>query len=58
MYHLISDSDKIKALSEVKRILKSGGLVFISYYMNEYAIIKHGFMERKIKDSIKSNLMV
>ena len=57
MYHLISDSDKIKALSEVKRILKSGGLVFISYYMNEYAIIKHGFMERKIKDSIKSNLI-
>ena len=25
--------------------------------MNEYAIIKHGFMERKIKDSIKSNLI-
>ena len=57
MYHLISDTEKIKALSEAKRIVKSGGFILISYYMNDYAIIKHGFMERKIKDSIKSNLI-
>ena len=57
MYHLISDEDKIKALNEAKRIAKPNGYIFISYYMNEYAIIKHGFMEKKIKESIKNDLV-
>lgn len=57
MYHLISDEDKIKALNEAKRITKPNGYIFISYYMNEYAIIKHGFMEKKIKESIKNDLV-
>lgn len=57
MYHLISDDEKIKALQEAKRITKKNGYIFISYYMNEYAIIKHGFMEKNIKDSVKNNLI-
>ena len=57
MYHLISDEDKIKALNEGKRIAKPNGYIFISYYMNEYAIIKHGFMEKKIKESLKNDLV-
>ena len=57
MYHLISDEEKIKALNEAKRIAKPNGYIFISYYMNEYAIIKHGFMEKTIKESIKNNLI-
>ena len=57
MYHLISDEDKIKALNEAKRITKPNGYIFISYYMNEYAIVKHGFMEKKIKESIKNGLV-
>lgn len=54
MYHLISMDEKIKALSEAKRVLKPNGLIFISYCMNEYAIITHGFKEGFIKDSINS----
>ena len=57
MYHLISNENKIKALKEAKRITKKDGYIFISYYMNEYAIIKHGFMEKNIKESIKENLV-
>ena len=57
MYHLISEEDKIRALTEAKRVTKDGGYIFISYYMNEYAIIKHGFMERNIKSSIKEGLI-
>lgn len=53
MYHLISDNDKIKALKEAKRVIKKNGLIFISYYMNEYAIITHGFIEGNIKKAIK-----
>ena len=55
MYHLIKEEDKIKALSEAKRIVKEKGLIFISYYMNEYAIIKHGFIENTIKEATKTN---
>ena len=54
---MISNEDKIKALSEAKRIVKENGLIFISYYMNEYAIITHGFMENTIKEDIKNNLI-
>lgn len=57
MYHLISNEDKLKALSEAKRILKDNGLIFISYYMNEYAIITHGFIENTIKEDIQNNLI-
>ena len=48
---------KLKALSEAKRIVKTGGLIFISYYMNEYAIITHGFRDNNIISSIENNLV-
>ena len=55
MYHLITKNEKIKALEEAKRVTKDNGLILISYYMNEYAVLKHGFMEGNIKESIKNN---
>lgn len=57
MYHLISEEEKIIALNEAKRIVKKNGLILISYYMNEYAIITHGFIENTIKEDIKNNLV-
>ena len=57
MYHLISKEDKIKSLMEAKRVLKDDGYILISYYMNDYAIINHGFIENTIKDDIKNNLI-
>lgn len=57
LYHLISKDDKIKALMEAKRVLKDDGVILISYYMNEYAVIKHGFIEGTIKNDIKNNLI-
>ena len=50
MYHLISMDDKLKALNEAKRVVKENGLIFISYCMNEYAIITHGFKDGFILD--------
>ena len=52
MYHLTNKSDQIKALSEAKRILKKDGVMFICYYMNDYAIIKHGFIDGFINEKI------
>ena len=52
MYHLLSMDEKIKALEEAKRV--SSKYIFISYCMNEFALIYHGFMEGYIKDDIKN----
>ena len=57
MYHLISMKEKEQALMEAKRITKKGGYIFISYCINEYALITHGFIEGHIKESIKNNLV-
>ena len=54
MYHLISMEDKLKALEEAKRITKDNGLIFISYCMNEFAIIKHGFIDNNILEELNS----
>ena len=52
MYHLISHEEKRKALSEAKRVVKTNGYIFISYCMNEYAIITHAFVEGYIKEAL------
>ena len=55
MYHLNDFNDKIKALNEAKRVCKKDGLIFISYCLNEYAIITQinlsrvGFDDQKQK---------
>lgn len=54
MYHLIDKEDKIKALNEAKRIVKDKGYILISYCMNEYAIIQHGFIDHHILESNNS----
>ncbi|MCR5462501.1 MAG: class I SAM-dependent methyltransferase [bacterium] len=45
IYHLHTIDEKLKAINEAKRILKDDGIMFICYYMNDYAIIKHGFID-------------
>lgn len=52
MYHLISKEEKIKCLKEAKRVLKPNGTILISYIMNEYAIIRHGFKDKHILEEM------
>lgn len=54
MYHLKKRSDQIKALAEAKRVTKEEGIILVSYCMNDYAIITHGFIEDNIKENIKN----
>ncbi len=61
MYHLISYEEKLQALKEAKRVLKPNGYLFISYCMNEYAIITHAFKEHaalNIKENINDDYKV
>lgn len=55
MYHLLKEEEKIKALSEAKRVCKDNGYIITSYYMNEYAIITYGFMKNNIREALNNN---
>lgn len=55
MYHLLKKEEKIKALSEAKRVAKDGGVIITSYYMNEYAIIVYGVMKGHLNECYLNN---
>ena len=54
MYHLHSDADQIKALSEAKRVTRPGGIIMVAYVMNDYSVIKYGFMEDHIAERMQN----
>lgn len=61
LYHLISLDEKVKCINEAKRILKDDGTIFIQYCLNDYAIMKHGFIDKNItnsKDTIDYNYKI
>jgi len=53
MYHLYTFEDKVKALSEAKRVTKPGGIILVAYIMNEYSVLTHGFKDNCMKESIE-----
>ena len=47
LYHLHGDEEKLKALTEARRITKKGGIILVAYVMNEYSVISYCFKEHK-----------
>lgn len=47
LYHLHGDEEKLKALTETRRITKKGGIILVAYVMNEYSVISYCFKEHK-----------
>ena len=41
MYHLYTFEDKVKALTEAKRVVKKNGVILVAYLMNEYSILTY-----------------
>lgn len=56
MYHLFTDEDKHKALSEAIRLAKKNGVVFVSYCNNDTSIYKL-FYKKKILDYLDKGLI-
>ena len=52
VYHLFSHEDKLKAINEAKRVVKTGGHIFVMYLMNEYAVITYAFKEGNLQKVI------
>lgn len=57
LYHLFGDEEKVKALSEAKRVTKPGGLIFVAYLMNEYSILSYCFDEDRIGDLMEKGFV-
>ncbi len=54
MYHLFSFEDKLRALSEAKRVTKKGGYIFAAYCMNEYAMLTYAFKQKNALECVKN----
>ena len=53
LYHLFAAEDKVRALKEAARKLAPQGLLFAGYIMNDYAVLKYGFLETHILNARK-----
>lgn len=51
LYHLRTQEEKLCALSQARRVIKIGGVIFAGYVMNEYAILTYCFGKNKIKEN-------
>ena len=57
MYHLHEKEEKLKALSEAKRVVKPGGKILVAYIMNEYSVITYAIKERHIKEGVLNGML-
>jgi len=57
MYHLMKEDEKVKALSEAKRVTKPGGRILVAYVMNEYAVVMYGIAENKLLESLENGTL-
>ena len=53
MYHLFTKEDRLKALSEAKRVTKPGGVILVAYIMNEYGALTYAFKEKHILECVE-----
>ena len=56
MYHLYTQEDKIKAMSEAVRVTKKGGYILVAYCMNEPTIIQYVFLGNNL-DEVMNTLL-
>ena len=54
LYHLFDEKDKIKALEEAKRVVKSGGYILVMYLTNEYAFVTYALKEGHLLECINN----
>ena len=53
LYHLPKKEDRVAAIKEAVRVLKSGGILMNMFLMNEYAVLTHAFKEGAIGEALE-----
>lgn len=57
MYHLFTEKDKVRAISEAVRVTKPNGIIYISYCISDASIIEYGFKEGNIFNLIEKGML-
>ena len=57
MYHLFTEEEQKKALGEAVRVTTPGGLVFVSYCMNEGTVVRFGFGGHNILGCLEKGMI-
>lgn len=57
MYHLYTQEDKLKALSEAIRVTKKGGVVFVAYCMGDASVLSYGFIRGQIYELLEKTML-
>lgn len=57
MYHLFTQEDKLKALSEAIRVTKKDGVIFVAYCMGDASILAYGFGKNEIHNIIEKCML-
>lgn len=57
MYHLKGEGEKLQALLEAKRVLRSDGILLVAYIMNEFSVLTYAFKERHIREAVQEGML-
>ncbi len=57
MYHLFTEADKLRALSEAVRVTKPGGILMAAYCIADASILQYGFIRGNIHNLIEIGLV-
>ena len=57
MYHLFTEEEKLKALSEAIRVTKPGGIIFAAYCMGDASVLSYGFIRGHIHEIIEKCML-
>ena len=57
MYHLFTEEEKLKALSEAVRVTKRGGIVYVAYCMCDATVRSFAFMRGEIHNVLEKNML-
>lgn len=57
LYHLFTEADKLRALSEAVRVTKKGGVILAAYCMVDASILQHGFVRGNIHELIERSML-
>jgi SAM-dependent methyltransferase len=57
LYHLFTEADKLRALSEALRVTKRGGVVFAAYCVSDASILDFGFKQGHVFELIEKGML-
>ena len=57
MYHLFTEADKLRALSEAIRVTKPGGILMVAYCISDASIIEYGFRGGHLRELVDEGLL-